>query len=55
MLPTNSMNILQEGPPLVLPQTNSISFWDYIAKWGRTWMWEGIDATQKGPRKTQPE
>ncbi len=38
VLPTNFVNKLQEGPPLVLPQTNSILFWDYIAKWGRTWM-----------------
>ncbi len=33
-LPTNSVNNLQEGPSLVLPQMNSISFSDYIAKWG---------------------
>jgi hypothetical protein len=52
VLPTNSVNKLQEGPPLVLLQTNSISFWDYIAKWGRTWMWEGINATQRTKEDT---
>ena len=49
---TNSVNKLQEGPPLVLPQMNSISFWDYIAKWGGTWMWEGINATQRTKEHT---
>jgi hypothetical protein len=52
VLPMNSVNKLQEGPPLVLPQTNLISFWDYIAKWGRTWIWEGIDATQRTKEDT---
>jgi hypothetical protein len=52
VLPTNSMNKLQKGPPLALPQTNSISFWVYIAKWSRTWMWEGIDATQRTKEDT---
>jgi hypothetical protein len=47
LLPTKSVNKLQEGQPLVLLQTESISFWDYIAKWGGTWMWEGINATQQ--------
>ncbi len=47
VLPTNSVNKLQEGLPLVLLQMNSISSWDYLAKWGRTWMWEGINATQR--------
>ncbi len=52
VLPTISVNKLQEGPPLVLPQTNSISFWGYIAKWGGTWMWGGIDATQRTKEDT---
>jgi hypothetical protein len=49
VLPMNSMNKLQEGSALV----NSISFWDYIAKWGGTWIWEGINATQ-WTKETQP-
>ncbi len=52
VLPTNSVNKLHEGPPLVLPQINSISFKDNIAKWGGTWMWEGVNATQRTKEDT---
>jgi hypothetical protein len=52
VLPTNSVDKLREGPPLAMPQMNSISFWDYLAKWGRTWMWEGINATQRTKEDT---
>jgi hypothetical protein len=52
VLPTNFVNKLQEGPPLVLLQMNSISFWDYISKWGRTWIREGINVTQRTKEDT---
>jgi hypothetical protein len=53
VLPMNSMNKLQEGPPLVLLQPNSISFWDYIVKWGGNGCGrQGIDATQRTKEDT---
>ncbi len=36
----------------MLLQKDSIYFWDLIAKWGGTWMWEGIDATQRTKEDT---
>jgi hypothetical protein len=38
---------LQEGPPLPTISSDPTLFWDFIAKWGRNWIWEGIDTTQQ--------
>jgi hypothetical protein len=47
LLSRNNVNRLQEGPPLLLISSDPTLFWDFIAKWGGNWMWEGIDATQQ--------
>jgi hypothetical protein len=47
LLLMNKVNKLQEGPSLPTIPSDPTSFWDSIAKWGRNWMWEGIDITQQ--------
>ncbi len=47
ILSRNNVNRLQEGLPLPTISSDLTLFWVFIAKWGRNWMWEGIDATQQ--------
>jgi hypothetical protein len=39
------VNKLQDGPlPPPTPRDNTQSFWEFLATWGGTWMWEDIDS-----------
>jgi hypothetical protein len=44
---TNKVNKLQTGPSLPTISSDLTLVWDFIAKWGGNWMWEGTDATQQ--------
>ena len=37
---------LNEGLPLARNQKGPDNFWEFLAKWGGEWMWEGIDKDQ---------
>ncbi len=38
------VNKLQDGPLPPTPRGNTQSFWEFLATWGGTWMWDDIDA-----------
>jgi hypothetical protein len=37
------VNKLQDGPLHTTPRDNMQSFWEFLATWGETWMWDDID------------
>ncbi len=37
------VNKLQDGLPHTIPRDNMQSFWEFLATWGGTWMWDDID------------
>jgi hypothetical protein len=47
LLSRNNVNGFQEEPPLPRISSDPALFWDFIAKWGGNWTWEGIDITQQ--------
>jgi hypothetical protein len=38
------VNKLQDGPLPQTPRDNTQSFWEFLATWGGTWMWDNIDS-----------
>jgi hypothetical protein len=38
------VNKLQDGPLPPTPRDNTQSFWESLATWGGTWMWDDIDS-----------
>ncbi len=38
------VNKLQDGPLPPTPRDNTQSFWEFLATWGGTWMWDNIDS-----------
>jgi hypothetical protein len=38
------VNKLQDGPLPPTPRDNTQSFWEFLTKWGGTWMWDNIDS-----------
>jgi hypothetical protein len=38
------VNKLQDSPLPPTPRDNTQSFWEFLATWGGTWMWDNIDS-----------